>query len=518
MDLPRHGTARSRVMKKLLWIVAGLILILAAVVLVAPGFVDLGSFKRTYLPLVEDAIHRKVDVGEVRLRLVPAPSIRLSSLKVSDTPDFPDNTFFAAEQIQLRLKLWPLLRGRFEVTELILDKPVVNLLKQPDGTFNYSDIAAKKTQRASKREARKKSAGKAQEVGVLPLVLPARMRIRDGQFKLETQGQKPVRINGVHLVMEEFSADHPFPYRASFDYPGLKTISLEGTLNYREEQSELQIKDNRLRIRDLVLPMEGTVSQLAAVPRVNLTLASDQVEAKPVFDILSVFGLAPADTEVSGPLDLRLTVNGPSNSLVTQVRGKFRDVKIHGKRALKGRLNGEVFIKLPLGGGNVTQRLQGDGKLVARDGELTNVDLVDKIQRVTGMIGLSKQARHEATTFETLEGEFIIGGGLADFKRLYLVNPQMEVNGHGTMTLDRPVLDMRLDAALSPAASSRSGRGRTAEFLKDSQGRIVVPLKITGRLENPSVNLDRERVIKRGIGEKAEKGLSSFFKNLFRRK
>jgi hypothetical protein len=32
------------------------------------------------------------------------------------------------------------------------------------------------------------------------------------------------------------------------------------------------------------------------------------------------------------------------------------------------------------------------------------------------------------------------------------------------------------------------------------------------------VNLDRERVIKRGIGEKAEKGLSSFFKNLFRRK
>lgn len=506
-------------MKKLLGIGAGLVFILAGVVLVAPNFVDLGSFKNTYLPLVEDAIQRRVDVGEVRLRLVPTPSIRLSSLKVWDTPDFPNNTFFAAEQIQLRLKLWPLLRGRFEVTELVLDKPVVSLLKQPDGTFNYSDIAGKKAQGAGKRETRKKAAGKTPEAGAIPLALPSRLRIRDGEFKLETKGQKPVRIFGVDLFLEEFSADRPFPYRASFDYPGLKTVLLEGMLDYREDQAELRIKDNRLRIGDLVLPMDGTVSQLAAVPRVNLTVAGDHVQAKPIFDILSVFGLAPADTEISGPLDLRLTVNGPSNSLVTQVRSKFRDVKVHGKRALKGSLSGEIFIKLPLGGGgNAAQRLQGDGKLDARDGELTNVDLIDKIQRVTGMIGLSKQARREATTFKTLETEFTIGGGVADFKRLYLVNPQLEVNGHGTMTLDRPVLDMRLDAALSSAASSRSSRGRAATFFKDNQGRIVVPLKITGRVESPSVSLDSERALKRGVGGNVEKGLGSFFKNLFRGK
>lgn len=504
-------------MKKLLWFGTVLILTLATIVLVAPAFVDLGSFKSTYLPLVEEAIHRRVDVGEVRLGLLPAPSIRLSSLKVSDTPDFPDNTFFAAEQVQLRLKLWPLLRGRFEVTELVLDRPVVNLLKQADGSFNASDIASKKIP-ASKREMRKQAAGKAQEAGPVPLFLPSRMRIRDGQFKLETKGQKPVHIERVDLFLEQFSAERPFPYRASFNYLGLKTVSLEGTLNYREEQAELQIKDNRLRIRDLVLPMDGTVSQLAAVPRVNLTVTGSKVQAKPVFDILAVFGLAPVDTEISGPVDLRLTVNGPSNSLVTHVRGKFHDVKVDGKRSLKGTLNGEIFIKLPLGGGAVAQRLQGDGKLVAHDGELTNVDLIAKIQKVTGMIGLSKQQRQEVTTFKSLEGEFTIANGLADFKRLYLVNPQLEVNGQGTMTLTRPVLDLRLDAALSSAASERSNRARTVAFLKDSKGRVVVPLKITGRVENPSVNLDSEKALARGIGGSAEKGLGSFFKNLFRGK
>jgi hypothetical protein len=254
------------------------------------------------------------------------------------------------------------------------------------------------------------------------------------------------------------------------------------------------------------------------VPRVNLTATGDRVEAKPVFDILSVFGLAPADTEVSGPLDLRFSVNGPSNNLVAQLYGKFQDLKVSGKRALKGWLNGEIHIKLPLGGGAVTQRLQGDGKLVARDGELTNINLIEKIQRVTGMIGMSQQARREATTFKTLESEFTIGGGRAEFKRLYLVNPQLEVNGHGTMTLDHPVLDLRLDATLFSAAALPSGRSRTAAVFKDSQGRIVVPLKITGRVENPAVNLDSEKVLKRGVGQNAEKGLSSFFKNLFRKR
>ena len=62
---------------------------------------------------------------------------------------------------------------------------------------------------------------------------------------------------------------------------------------------------------------------------------------------------------------------------------------------------------------------------MARDGELTNVDLIKKIQRVTGMIGLSKDQRREATTFQKLEADFILGGGYAEFTRIYLVNPQL---------------------------------------------------------------------------------------------
>jgi uncharacterized protein involved in outer membrane biogenesis len=508
--------AGNRKLKKGLLICGSLLAALLAAVVIIPHFVDLGLFKQTYLPLIEQALGRRVDVGEVHLKLIPTPSIQLSKLRVSDSQSFADNPFFAAQQVQLKLRLLPLLRGRFEVTELVLDKPVFNLLKQADGSFNYSDIATKKASPIPRREPRKKPEGGGKSSEATPLALPSRMRIRDGQLNIVTKGQTAVKIKGIELALQEMSGDAPFPFRASFQYPGLKSVALEGQLDYQEEKALLEFKNNRLKIQDLTLPVQGSISNLAATPKVNLSLNSNEVDAKPVFQILSVFGLAPGDTEISGPMALNLSVAGPSNALVTQVHGVFKDVYVKGKRALKGNLTGEVSIRLPLGGGRVSQRLQGSGKLVARDGELTNVNLLKKVQRVTGMIGLTPDQQREATTFKTMEGDFTIGGGVADFSRLYLVNPQMEITGNGTMTIDQPTLDMQLNTALSSQAAARTGRGRSATFLKDGQGRIVVPLKVTGPVENPSVNLNVEKLAESGLPKTMEKGFTSFFKNLFR--
>jgi hypothetical protein len=132
------------------------------------------------------------------------------------------------------------------------------------------------------------------------------------------------------------------------------------------------------------------------------------------------------------------------------------------------------------------------------------------------MIGLSKEQRREATTFQRMEANFILGGGYAEFTRLYLVNPQLEVTGDGTMTLEQPTLDMVISTALSPQASARAGRGRTATFLKDERGRVVVPLKVTGPVEKPSVNLNASKLSETAIPRNVEKGFGSFLQQLFR--
>jgi hypothetical protein len=351
----------------------------------------------------------------------------------------------------------------------------------------------------------------------VPVLLPKNISVKAGQVNLLTRGQAPVRFSGIDLSLREFSSGTSFPFRASFTYPGLSTIALEGKLNYREEKSLLELKENRLKVYDLVFPIDGHIATPFTSPRLNLNLRRDNVEAKTIFQLFSAFGLVPLDTEVAGPMDISISVSGPSNSLISQAHGIFKNVKVSGKRALKGNLSGEVSIRLSLAAGPVSRRLQGDGKLSARDGELTNVDLVKKVERATGIIGLTKAEQREATSFKTMEADFILRGGYAEFSRLYLVNPQIEANGSGTMTLDQPTLDLTISTALSPQASARAGHGRVSTFFKDKQGRIVVPLRVNGPVENPSVNLNAEKLIETGLPQNAEKGFTSFFNRLFRR-
>jgi hypothetical protein len=168
-------------------------------------------------------------------------------------------------------------------------------------------------------------------------------------------------INGIDLSLENFAGGQPFPYRASFRYPGLKTVTLEGTLSYREEQATLGLKNNRLKIQDLTLPIEGSVTQVATAPLLNLTVAADAVDANWCGNPL---GFRPGAAR-----HRRCWTHGPtaSNSPGIQQSGRrdagvIQEHQSRGKRALKGNLSGEIFLQTPLGGGSMTRRLRGDGK------------------------------------------------------------------------------------------------------------------------------------------------------------
>jgi hypothetical protein len=162
--------------------------------------------------------------------------------------------------------------------------------------------------------------------------------------------------------------------------------------------------------------------------------------------------------------------------------------------------------------------MQGDGKLLARDGALTNADLIKNIQRLTNLIGLSKAQAREATTFKTLEAAFTVENGLVVFERVHLVNPQLEVAGGGTMTVEKPKLHMALETTLSAQASARAGANRNSAMFKDRAGRIVVPVIVSGPLDNPSVNLDPEKIAQRGIPRSKSESLGSFFSQFLRRR
>jgi AsmA protein len=500
-------------MKKILFIIVGIVVVLILAVILVPPFIDLGAHKGRYLPLVEQALQRKVDVGEIRLRIVPAPAIRLSALQVSDNPAFSKDPFFSAEKVSLRLKLGPLFSGQFQVEEFILEKPVVNLVKKPDGTFNFADMAKKKEDTAKKEPPPTKEAVKLGEL------IPAELRLEKGLVTLQTVGQKPLQISGIDVSLKDFSADRPFPYRIALNPSGFKPVSLEGEMRYQDAQSILTFKDNRLKAEGIDFAVNGTITNLTSAPRLDLSLVNDRFEIKPIMQLLSSMGITPKELEASGPVGLRMALKGPSNNVVSQVQAKLNGLNVSDTRAFKGNVSGEVQLSVPTGGDSPVRAMRGNGRLGARDGELTNVDLVKRIEQITGLIGMAKEQRSGATTFKTLETDFGIAGGVADFKRIHLVSPVMEAQGDGKMNLEPQTLDLGIEAALSPDVSARAGSGKATTFFKDKQGRVVVPLKVTGPAKGPSVNVDTQKLATKGLGQLFEdRGKGSPLDRLFKKK
>lgn len=501
-------------MKKALLIVVAFIVVVIAVALFLPPFIDLGAYKSRYLPLVAEALHRNVDVGEVRLRVVPTPSIRVSALTVSDNPAFSKQAFFSAQQFRLRLKFWPLLKGQLQVDEFILEKPSVNLIKRADGTFNFADIGKGK-------EAVKKPQGRPEgkPPPKLSEIIPSKVRVEEGELTFQTLGQKPLKIRGIDLSLDDFFGARPSPYRVALKMAGLKPIALGGVLSYNESRSTLTLKDSRLQAQDVDFAVNGSIADLAGIPRLNLSLTNAGFETQPIFQILSAAGVTPKGMEVTGPLGLSVSATGPSNALASQINIDLKGLKVNDSRSLKGTVVGKILLNALLGGGAPIDRtLRGKGNIAVNDGVLTNVDLISKIQQITGLIGLPQDQRQGVTTFKTLKADFTLGGGVADIQRLSLQSPVMEANGGGKMTLASPSLDLGIEVALSPQISARAGSGKAATFFKDSEGRVVVPLKITGPAKGPSVKLDSEKLVKKGVGQLLEKGKGSLLDRLFKRR
>jgi AsmA protein len=514
-----HWLGFTTVMKKALLITIGILVLLLVAIVLIPPLIDLGAYKGRYLPLVEQALQRKVDVGEIRLRIVPAPAIRLSKLSVLDDPSFSKEPFFTAQSVSLRLRLGPLLKGKFQVEEFIVEKPAVHLVKKPDGTFNFADLAKKKQEVAKKEK--KEAAPGPKEAARLSQLVPALLRVEDGSVTLQTEGQKPLQLGGIDVSLKDFSATHPFPYRVALKAPGLKPISLEGALRYQETPSTLTLKDSRLKAEDVEFGVSGAVADLTGAPKVNLTLANDNFDIKPIAQLLAAAAIAPKELEASGPVGLRVALAGPSNNLLSQIQVRLKRLKVNDSRAFKGTVAGEIDLTAPLGGGDgsLVRKARGNGRLGAKDGELTNVDLVKKIEQITGLIGMSKQERGGATTFKTLETEFALAGGVAAIKRIYLQSPVMEAQGNGKMNLEPPTLDLALETALAADVSARVDSGKATTLFKDSQGRLVVPLKITGPAKSPAVNLDSAKLMKKGLGQMLEeRGKGSALDRLFKRK
>src|SRR5499426_1205691 len=124
------------------WIIIGTVLFAfcAVVVLALSNLNSLINRNKDYfLGQAEQALGRKVSVGDV--------GVTLSKFTMSDDPSFSASHFVSAEDLQVNVKLLPLLRKDFQIKRLILHKPVIEVIRNKEGKFNFSSLGKEKKEK-----------------------------------------------------------------------------------------------------------------------------------------------------------------------------------------------------------------------------------------------------------------------------------------------------------------------------------------------------------------------------------
>src|SRR4026209_971616 len=114
-------------MKKFLIALGALFLLLVLLAVVLPFLVDLNAYQARYLPLIEETLNRKVSLKDVRLKLLPRLGVHISEFTIMDDPLFNTSFFARVGSLDLGVKFGPVLRGRVEIDQIIIQAPSVRL-------------------------------------------------------------------------------------------------------------------------------------------------------------------------------------------------------------------------------------------------------------------------------------------------------------------------------------------------------------------------------------------------------
>ena len=168
----------------------------------------INSNKEYFLSQIEQSIGRKITVGEINTGFKEGLGIRLKNFSLEDDRTYSDGNFILARDIQINVEFIPLLAKKININKLILDKPIINVIKKKNGKFNFESIGLSQKDVNNNRESKDKSKPKA-----LP-IFASSIIINDGQINyFEEINETEFQIQKINLRLKDLGFDKKVPVK-----------------------------------------------------------------------------------------------------------------------------------------------------------------------------------------------------------------------------------------------------------------------------------------------------------------
>ena len=500
-------------------IVIGLLIVVVLVVgviLALPFLIDLNKYQDQYKPLIEDALNRKVQLQDIRLTIWPRIGARVAGFDVLDDPAFGSNRFASLTSLDVGVKLLPLLSGKVEVEEIMLRNPVITVIKNKNGVLNISTIGRTGVA-LPKTPSRAPIPSTEGPLKILTLLAVDRVSIASGKLTYQDlSAAKPTEyiLQDMELLLRSVRlGQSPRLHVGMLIQPINLPVRLDGTFGPLKESADIDAINLQLALGKTDFAITGkTVGRNASLnisaPVINTSNLPVTLPLQKPVDVKNL----QIEAEVQGQdvllrnfsfqlFDGQVTAEGrvTSGSETPPFTGKMTIQGMQLSSALNALATTQVSISGTAGADldvqgrgwsmpDLTKSLEGTGHVAVKDGKIEGVNLLQEAISILKVAGISFD-NAKATAFSTIETDLAIKQGIIHVQRLLMDSHDFQATGGGTIGFDQ-TLNLTMNLNLSQDLSRTIARSSPAAKLAMKEGRLSLPLMITGTAQTPSYGLD----------------------------
>lgn len=383
-----------------------LALVIVALVLIVI-FVNPNDYKDDLARIVQSKTGRHLTLaGDLKLSVFPWLAIELGAAQLADGPGFGPEPFLSLQHARLSVRVLPLLRGKLEVGEVLLDAPSIRLVTDEQGRNNWADLGSSTSPEPTASTSRVE----------IPQI--AGLQIRDGHVLVENRKDKSrLVVDKLKLKSGALAGGKPFdltlgvtvargedrvvdadlktevtanPERNSFSLSGTTAdLLLKGPaypaagipIKVRVPSLDLDVANKRYTLTKPTIDVQWSGKQ-ADAKAIPIALAIDLLRADLVAQTLQLNGLQArvADAQMHGALTGKEIIDAP------QLTGRLTLVQLNLRDWMK-----QVGVAMPVTqDADVYKRLQFDGTvtMTASSAMLDNVTLKLDDTTAKGSVGV----------------------------------------------------------------------------------------------------------------------------------
>lgn len=223
-------------MRKLAIAIAIIVVLVVGILLALPHIVDVNQYRGQIQSELQQRLGRPVQLGVLSLGVFPV-RVQAGNVVIGDDPNFHSNVPFAqVAQLDLSVKLLPLLSKNIEINSIELKRPKVELIRNAQGVWNFSTIGnapvapGNAPVRPPQQPGKQPSQPAPSESSKFSL---AKLQITDGQIAVTDYQKHQSRALYDHIdaTLEDYAPGKPFSLDLAAHLPGSgsQTVGLKGS-------------------------------------------------------------------------------------------------------------------------------------------------------------------------------------------------------------------------------------------------------------------------------------------------